>query len=277
MYAIEKAGRRKLLLASMAGVLCTLAALSSAFRLSELHTSPVSQDVPDSLGQRCPDPTAGGATCTSCIHQGCVFCVSNANKISPDRPGFCLRRPSLSLCTPGNGYEAFVDGCPSRNSWLLLGLVMAYLLAFAVGMGPVPWAVNSEIYAMRFRGSANGVAGTANWLANGLVSQFFLLFVHVLHAWGAFALLAVIAALGMVWVFQHLPETQGLSLNEVQDLFVERLARSSWRWIWGCFPIARRRSRAMDSSPLCQSSSPDQEEAGQQRRSQSDTIELENA
>lgn len=42
---------------------------------------------------------------------------------------------------------------------------------FALGMGPVPWAVNSEIYPTRVRGLANGLATTVNWASNLAVSM----------------------------------------------------------------------------------------------------------
>lgn len=120
---------------------------------------------------------------------------------------------------------------------------MLYLLVFAVGVGPVPWAVNAEIYSLPFRGAASGVAGTANWLANGVVSQTFLLLVHGLTAAGAFMVYAAIAALGIGWVLRCLPETKGLSLSEIQDLFEERLARRG-----GAGRAARRRRREPLSS-----------------------------
>lgn len=273
MHAIERAGRRKLLLVSMTGVLCTLVALSAAFRISERSTSPVIQKIPDFLGLRC---LSGGATCASCIHQGCTFCASSTKAHRSGQPGlggYCLSLSSRARCEARRGYEAYVDGCPSQNSWLLLGLVMAYLLAFSVGVGPVPWAVNSEIYALRFRGTANGIAGTVNWLANGLVSQSFLLLVHALHAWGAFTLLSAIAAAGALWVFWNLPETKGLHLCEVQSLFAERLARPGWRWrATACRPPAEA-----DTVPLYPSGRPIADTPTQLRQSQGGALELDRA
>ena len=49
-----------------------------------------------------------------------------------------------------------------------------YTAAFAVGMGPIPWAVNAEIYPDTVRGLANGIATTVNWGANLLISATFL-------------------------------------------------------------------------------------------------------
>ena len=45
----------------------------------------------------------------------------------------------------------YENGCPSRYTGaIILGLLL-YLAAFAPGMGPVPWAVNAEIYPLQAR------------------------------------------------------------------------------------------------------------------------------
>ncbi len=45
----------------------------------------------------------------------------------------------------------YENGCPSRYTGaIILGLLL-YLAAFAPGMGPVPWAVNAEIYPLQVR------------------------------------------------------------------------------------------------------------------------------
>ena len=52
--------------------------------------------------------------------------------------------PEFSLC---------FAGCPSPyTSWIIAGLLI-YLAAFAPGVGPVPWAVNAELYPQQARPS----------------------------------------------------------------------------------------------------------------------------
>lgn len=43
----------------------------------------------------------------------------------------------------------YTRGCPSHYNWLIIGALMLYLAAFSPGMGPVPWAVNAEIYPVQ--------------------------------------------------------------------------------------------------------------------------------
>lgn len=73
----------------------------------------------------------------------------------------------------------------------LIGLV-AYIVAFAPGMGPVPWTVNSEIYPLYVRAGANSVSSCSNWVSNLIVSLTFLSLIDWITASGTFILFAVI-------------------------------------------------------------------------------------
>lgn len=46
-----------------------------------------------------------------------------------------------------------VSVCSRYGFLALIGLAL-YIAAFAPGMGPVPWAVNAEIYPQKLRGLA---------------------------------------------------------------------------------------------------------------------------
>lgn len=59
-------------------------------------------------------------------------------------PGSCLVLNSTSGATcEGVDRAWFSHGCPNRYGWLSLAGLGLYIAAFAPGMGPVPWAVNS--------------------------------------------------------------------------------------------------------------------------------------
>lgn len=64
-----------------------------------------------------------------------------------------------------------------------------------------------------------GIAATANWVANAAVAQTFLTLTQRLGGSGAFYLYCCIAIGGFAWTYRFLPETNGLSLERVQQLF----------------------------------------------------------
>jgi MFS transporter, SP family, solute carrier family 2 (myo-inositol transporter), member 13 len=213
MRLIEYAGRRRLLLSSLAGVVGTLSILALCFKLSD-DASPAAVPVTQAAGlDVC---SAGTLQCASCLASGCSFCLDEQ---SQPQTGWCLSESAAHQCSDVGHHVAVLHGCPSPYRHFLVGLIMAYLLAFSVGMGPVPWAVNAEIYPLHMRGVASGIAGTANWLTNGVVSQTFLLLVTSMRASGTFVIYAAIAAQGFIWAAVFLPETKGLTLDEVQRMF----------------------------------------------------------
>ncbi|KAH7670931.1 Sugar/inositol transporter protein [Dioscorea alata] len=110
--------------------------------------------------------------------------------------------------------------CGGTNlGWFaVLGLVL-YIAFFSPGMGPVPWAVNSEIYPEAYRGVCGGMSATVNWLSNLIVAQTFLSVVALVGTAGTFLILAGIAIVAFAFVIFFVPETKGLSFEQVERLW----------------------------------------------------------
>ena len=112
----------------------------------------------------------------------------------------------------------------SVNMVLLL-LPHRLMSCFCASVGPVPWAVNSELYPIEIRGFATGIASAANWTMNAVVAQTFLSCMYYFGGSGTFWMYSGIACLGWIWAWVFLPETKGLSLDEVQGIFWSRVRR----------------------------------------------------
>ncbi|CAI2367337.1 unnamed protein product [Moneuplotes crassus] len=113
-------------------------------------------------------------------------------------------------------------GLQEVGKWCAAGGLFFYLAAFSIGMGPTPWTVNSEVYPLHLRGMGNSMATTTNWAVNFLVSISFLSLIKDVPFGDiiAFLLIFVFSLLGVVFVYFKIPETKGLSLNDVLSLFV---------------------------------------------------------
>ncbi|CAL8471078.1 g10620 [Coccomyxa elongata] len=212
MVSIDKCGRRKLLLSSLCGVTLALLLLGGAFKVSETHAPRVTPT------GSCPARPPPG-TCAQCLRQGCTFCVS---AVGAAAPGLCMAKGDGCAAGAGETHFEYSAGCPSGFMPLVLAGLLLYLAAFSPGLGPVPWAVNAEIFPSQVRGFASGAAATANWVTNAAVAQTFPVLTHALGGSGTFWLYAGISAAGAVWAFFSLVETQGLSLEEVQEMFKAR-------------------------------------------------------
>lgn len=103
----------------------------------------------------------------------------------------------------------------------LLALCL-YLAGFAPGLGTLPWTVNSELHQTWCRAEAVSVATATNWITNFLVSATFLSLVELLGRPVTFLLYAVMTGLCMGVLYPCLPETRGVTLEEVENLFNSR-------------------------------------------------------
>lgn len=106
--------------------------------------------------------------------------------------------------------------------WMAVIGLGLYIAFFAPGMGPVPWTVNSEIYPEAYRGICGGMSATVNWISNLIVAQSFLSIADAVGTGPTFLILAGVAVVAFVFVAVYVPETKGLSFEDVEKLWKER-------------------------------------------------------
>ena len=93
-------------------------------------------------------------------------------------------------------------------------------------MGCMPWVLNAEIYSDETRSYGNSAAATTNWVSNFIVSLTFLTIAEELTTQGAFLLYAGLSVVGLVFFYFCVPETKGIALVRVPDLFEEGLLQT---------------------------------------------------
>ncbi|CAL9165117.1 probable inositol transporter 2 [Musa acuminata AAA Group] len=222
IYFVDRAGRRRLLLLSLIGIVTCLALLSGVFFGATKHSPAVSKEETQLFGNyTCPafNPISGMEwTCMDCMRatSECGFCAHEGNKLLP---GACLQSDStIRDACHANHREWYTRGCPSNFGWLALVALGAYIVSYSPGMGTVPWIVNSEIYPLRYRGLCGGLAAVANWVSNLIVTQTFLSLTEALGTAPTFLLFCGISAVAFVFIFLLVPETKGLSFEEVEKM-----------------------------------------------------------
>ncbi|KAE8744293.1 hypothetical protein FOCC_FOCC009108 [Frankliniella occidentalis] len=172
--------------------------------------------------RRLPHGTCG--ECTSTRHT-CGFCMlgNGTGSCWPfDKDselalgGACMTPAGADLAA---GAEWAVGYCPSDYSWVAVAGLVIYLFCFAPGMGPAPWVINSEVHPLWARDVSNSISTSTNWLFNLIVSLSFLSLVDEIEAYGAFFLFSAVTFTGVVLFWFIMPETKGLTLEEIQGLF----------------------------------------------------------
>lgn len=94
-----------------------------------------------------------------------------------------------------------------------------YVFMFQMSWGAITWVMLGEIFPLGVRAAAMGVATTALWFANGVVS---LGFSPLLEAFGVgtlFAGFAVVCFIALIFTIKVVPETKGRSLEEIEERF----------------------------------------------------------
>ncbi|XP_076589795.1 proton myo-inositol cotransporter-like isoform X2 [Chaetodon auriga] len=225
VWLVERVGRRKLTLGSLAGTGLSLALLAVGFLLSAQNSPPVGLHPVDSQNSSCR------------LYESCEFCMLDPGC------GFCYRENGTGVydasCVPVNQVSTdhaawgrcynqteatdspiwAYNYCPTSYSWIVLMGLILYLAFFAPGMGSMPWTVNSEIYPLWARSTGNACSAGVNWIFNVLVSLTFLHVAEFLTYYGAFFLYTGLVVLGVLFIQGCLPETQGLQLEDIENLF----------------------------------------------------------
>ena len=109
----------------------------------------------------------------------------------------------------------FVEGDAS-NATLLLILVITYVAAFSIGMGPLGWVVIAEIFPNEMRGRAVGLCVLMLWLTNFIVSQTFPELLSR-FAENSFFIYTVFGAFSIYFFARHVKETRGRTLEEIES------------------------------------------------------------
>ncbi len=109
---------------------------------------------------------------------------------------------------------------------LAVVILMFYVASFAISLGPIFWLLIAEIYPLKIRGLAAGVAAGTNWLANFAVSLTFLSLLKLLGPSLTFWMYGLLALGSWLFSYYLVPETKGRSLEEIESLWNKRSSRS---------------------------------------------------
>ncbi len=99
----------------------------------------------------------------------------------------------------------------------MLASILLYVSFFALGMGPGPWLIISEIFPTKIRGRAASIATSALWTSTLVVTFTFLTLVNVLNLSGTFAIYGALSFVCFFYVWRFVPETKGRTLEQIQE------------------------------------------------------------
>ncbi|KAH9701399.1 D-xylose-proton symporter-like 3 [Citrus sinensis] len=124
--------------------------------------------------------------------------------------GVCGIALSLLLLS---AYYKILGGFPL----VAVASLLLYVGCYQISFGPISWLMVSEIFPLRTRGRGISLAVLTNFGSNAIVTFAFSPLKELLGAENIFLLFAAIAFLAVLFIVRTVPETKGLSLEEIES------------------------------------------------------------
>lgn len=121
----------------------------------------------------------------------------------------------ISLFLLGS-YYTYLDNAPA----VAVGGLLFYVGCYQLSFGPIGWLMISEIFPLRLRGRGLSIAVLVNFGANAVVTFAFSPLKEILGAGILFFIFGGIALLSVVFIFFIIPETKGLTLEEIEAKYL---------------------------------------------------------
>ena len=104
----------------------------------------------------------------------------------------------------------------------LMTFLLLFIASHAIGQGAVIWVFISEIFPNKIRAMGQSFGASIHWVFAAIITLITPLFLDENNGllkdspWIIFAFLAGMMALQLIWVLTKMPETKGISLEDLE-------------------------------------------------------------
>lgn len=186
LFAIDKIGRRPLLLTGI-----TLLAVSM-FALGSLSVAFIDPHLVLTTS-----PAVQLPNCSTLLNQPEYFLPSN-----------------LSLSAQENALFVY-------TKWMSLILLMLYVAAYQICFGSIGWVLLTELFPPSVRGQAVSLCTAVNWIMNFVITVSLLSVYHLLLGY-MYIMYGIFCVIALFCVFFMVPETKGKSLERLSSELKKR-------------------------------------------------------
>ncbi len=214
MFLIDTLGRKPLLYMGATGIFISLAIVGFSFHNAK-YTIDAStmQNLMAQVSEMEVDPA----------HLNNISSLTQLeNEVFASETAFFSRvRETVGQDTYNSFKEVILTHSISINGiWVLIGLIM-FVASFAISMGPVMWALLSEIFPNKLRGLAISVMGFWNSIVSFSVATVFPAQLEFMGSGNTYLIYSFFGLLTLLFVWRFVPETKGKSLEELESELIK--------------------------------------------------------
>lgn len=117
---------------------------------------------------------------------------------------------------------AFLTGTP-KITVVMVGFAF-FITSFAIGVGGTGWLIQGEVFPTAVRGRAAAIGASVDWVANFAIIEVFPTWNKGVGLAWVMVSFAALAAVAIGFVGRFLPETKGLAVEDVIQVFEQQAA-----------------------------------------------------
>ncbi len=102
-----------------------------------------------------------------------------------------------------------------------------FIASFAVGVGGTGWTLQGETFPTEIRGQAAATGATVDWLANFALIEVFPTWNSGIGLDWVLVCFAALSAMAIVFIYRYLPETKGMTVEQITARYEEIQASGS--------------------------------------------------
>lgn len=126
----------------------------------------------------------------------------------------------MAACLVAVAATIYAPTDDSVQGLLTVGLIIMYVMCFAMGCGPIPWVYLSEILPERIKGTAAALGTFMCWSGNLVVTLTFQKMLGAFGLGGTYLFYAVLNLLSLWYISSLMVETKCRTLDEIEQLLL---------------------------------------------------------
>jgi hypothetical protein len=106
------------------------------------------------------------------------------------------------------------------KGYLIPIFLFAFIASHAIGQGSVIWVLISEVFPNKLRGAGQAFGTSVHWVLAAIIPSLIPFLFSKIGPSPVFLFFAIMMVFQLIWVFTSVPETKGISLEDIEKTMV---------------------------------------------------------